>query len=129
MKNVLRFGRKGKLSPRFIEPFEILERVGPIAYLLALPLSLSAVHNVFHVFVLIKYVADSSHVVDYEPLLLNKNSSYEEKHVQILVSKVKTWRNREIGLVKVLWQNHQFEEAMWERENEMRLKYPKLLQY
>ena len=78
MKGVLRFGRKGKLSPRFIGPLEILERVGPVAYHLTLPPSLSAVHNVFHVSMLNKYVVDPSHVVDYEPLQLNENLSYEK---------------------------------------------------
>ena len=64
MKGILRFGRKGKLSPRFIGPFEILERVGPVAYKLALPPSLSSVHDVFHVSMLRKYIPDPTHVID-----------------------------------------------------------------
>ncbi|KAL0549937.1 hypothetical protein IC582_014432 [Cucumis melo] len=72
MKGVLRFEKKGKLSPRFIGPFEILERIFPVAYRLALPSSLSAIHNVFHVSMLRKYMEDPSHVVDYEPLALMK---------------------------------------------------------
>ncbi|TYK02180.1 ty3-gypsy retrotransposon protein [Cucumis melo var. makuwa] len=68
MKGVLRFERRGKLSPRFVGPFEILERIGPVAYRLALPPSLSAVQDVFYVSMLRKYVSDPSHVVDYEPL-------------------------------------------------------------
>ena len=68
MKGVLRFGRKSKLSPRFIGPFEILERIGPVAYRLALPPSLSMVHNMFHVSVLRKYMANPTHVIEYEPL-------------------------------------------------------------
>jgi len=128
MKGVLRFGKKGKLSPRFIGPFEILERVGPVAYRLALPPSLSAVHNVFHVSMLRKYIADPSHVIDFEPLQLSKDLSYEEKPVQILAREVKVLRNREIALVKVLWQNHLREEATWEREDEMRAKHPELFQ-
>ncbi|KAL0543735.1 hypothetical protein IC582_018839 [Cucumis melo] len=68
MKGVLRFERRGKLSPCFVGPFEILERIGPVAYRLALPPSLSTVHDVFHVSMLRKYVPDPSHVVDYEPL-------------------------------------------------------------
>ncbi|KAL0534504.1 hypothetical protein IC582_028795 [Cucumis melo] len=67
MKGVLRFERRGKLSPRFVGPFEILERIGPVAYCLAFPPSLSAVHDVFHVSMLRKYVSDPSNVVDYEP--------------------------------------------------------------
>ncbi|XP_038891718.1 uncharacterized protein LOC120081116 [Benincasa hispida] len=103
MKGILRFGRKGKLSPRFIGPFEILERVDPIAYRLALPPALSSVHNVFHVSMLRKYVADPSHVVDYEPLQLNDNLSYEERPIEILAREVKTLRRRETAFVKVLW--------------------------
>ncbi|XP_038882343.1 uncharacterized protein LOC120073598 [Benincasa hispida] len=128
MKGVLRFGRRDKLNPRFIEPFEILERVGTVAYWLALPPSLSIVHNVFHVFMLRKYVADSSHVVDYEPFHLNENLSYEEEPIQILAREVIVFRNKEIALVKVLWQNHQFEEATWEREDNMRAHCPELFQ-
>ena len=76
MKGVMHFEKKGKLSPRFVGPFEILERVGVVAYRLALPPSLSAVHNVFHVSMLRKYVADTSHVVDYEPLEIDEHLSY-----------------------------------------------------
>ena len=63
-KGVVRFGKRGKLSPRYIRPFEVLERVGTVAYWLALPLSLSSVHVVFHVFMLRKYTPDLTHVVD-----------------------------------------------------------------
>ncbi|KAA0037243.1 pol protein [Cucumis melo var. makuwa] len=68
MKRVLRFEKKGKLSPRFVRPFEILERIGPIAYRLVLPPSFSAVYDVLHVSMLRRYVADPTHVVDFEPL-------------------------------------------------------------
>ena len=68
MMSVMRFGRKGKLSPRFVGPFEILERVGTLAYKVALPPSLSKVHNVFHVSTLRKYIYDPSHVVELEPI-------------------------------------------------------------
>ena len=82
---------------------------------MALLLSLSTVHNVFHLSMLRKYVADPSHMVDYEPLQLNENLRYEEKPAQILARKVKALRNLEIALVKVLRYNHQFVEAMWNR--------------
>ncbi|KAA0032883.1 pol protein [Cucumis melo var. makuwa] len=78
MKGVLRFEKKGKLSPRFVGPFEILERIGPVAYRLALPPSFSAVHDVFHVSMMRRYVADPTHVVDFEPLQVSENLSYEE---------------------------------------------------
>ncbi|KAA0043069.1 pol protein [Cucumis melo var. makuwa] len=84
MRGVLHFEKKGKLSPRFVGPFEILERIGPVAYRLALPPSLSTVHDVFHVSMLRKYVSDPSHVVDYEPLEIDENLSYTEQPVEVL---------------------------------------------
>ncbi|KAL0537361.1 hypothetical protein IC582_026339 [Cucumis melo] len=128
MRGVLRFERRGKLSPRFVGPFEILERIGPVAYRLALPPSLSTVHDVFHVSMLRKYVPDPSHVVDYEPLEIDENLSYAEQPVEVLAKEVKTLRNKEISLVKVLWRNHRVEEATWEREDDMRSRYPELFE-
>ncbi|KAL4023841.1 hypothetical protein IC575_017609 [Cucumis melo] len=128
MKGVLRFERRGKLSPRFVGPFEILERIGLVAYRLALPPSLSAVHDVFHVSMLRKYVPDPSHVVDYEPLEIDENLSYVEQPVEVLAREVKTLRNKQIPLVKVLWRNHRVEEATWEREDDMRSRYPDLFE-
>ncbi|KAL0544043.1 hypothetical protein IC582_019154 [Cucumis melo] len=128
MKGVLRFERRGKLSPRFVGPFEILERIGPVAYRLALPPSLSTVHNVFHVSMLRKYVPDPSHVVDYVPLEIDENLSYVEQPVEVLAREVKTLRNKQIPLVKVLWRNHRVEEATWEREDDMRSRYPELFE-
>ncbi|KAL0560329.1 hypothetical protein IC582_000730 [Cucumis melo] len=100
MRGVLRFERRGKLSPRFVGPFEILERIGPVAYRLALPPSLSTVHDVFHVSMLRKYVPDPSHVVDYEPLEIDENLSYIEQPVEVLAREVKTLRNKEIPWLK-----------------------------
>ncbi|KAL0544935.1 hypothetical protein IC582_020065 [Cucumis melo] len=128
MRGVLRFERRGKLSPRFVGPFEILERIGPVAYRLALPPSLSTVHDVFHVSMLRKYVPNPSHVVDYEPLEIDENLSYVERPVEVLAREVKTLRNKEIPLVKVLWRNHRVEEATWEREDDMRSRYPELFE-
>ncbi|KAL0559480.1 hypothetical protein IC582_004091 [Cucumis melo] len=128
MRGVVRFERRGKLSPRFVGPFEILERIGPVAYRLALPPSLSTVHDVFHVSMLRKYVPDPSHVVDYEPLEIDENLSYVEQPVEVLAREVKTLRNKEIPLVKVLWRNHRVEEATWEREDDMRSRYPELFE-
>jgi hypothetical protein len=68
MKGVTRFGKKGKLKPCYIEPFEILERVGPVAYHLALYPELANIHNIFHVSMLRKYIPDPSHIIKYEPL-------------------------------------------------------------
>ncbi|KAL5542399.1 hypothetical protein UlMin_010109 [Ulmus minor] len=103
MKGVMRFGKKGKLSPRYIGPFEILERIGKVAYKLALPSELSTVHNVFHVSMLRKYISDPSHVLESEPIEIREDLTYEEQPVQILDRKDKALRNKVIPLVKVLW--------------------------
>ncbi|TYK09567.1 pol protein [Cucumis melo var. makuwa] len=128
MKGVLRFEKKGKLSPRFVGLFEIQKRIGSVAYRLAVPPSFSAVHDVFHVSMLRRYVADPMHVVDFEPLQISENLSYEEQPAEILAREVKKLRNREISLVKVLWRNHGVEEATWEREEDMRTQYPELFE-
>ena len=125
-KGVIRFGKKRKLSPCFMGPFEVLERVGAVAYRLALPPRLAEVHNVFHVSMLRKYVQSPSHVIDYEPLVVREDMTYEEQPVEILDMMDKTLRNKIVSLVKVLWHNHSVEEATWEREEEMREKYPHL---
>ncbi|GAV77734.1 Chromo domain-containing protein [Cephalotus follicularis] len=122
----MRFGKKGKLTPRFIGPFEILERVGAVAYRLALPPSLADVHNVFHVSMLRKYHPDPSHVLQWEPLELRTDLSFEEIPIRILDRRIKQLRSKTIPLVKVLWQYHGVEEATWEREDDMQAKYPQL---
>ena len=124
MRGVKRFGVKGKLSPRFIGPFEVLDRIGEVAYRLAMSPSLSAVHNVFHVSMLRKYVSDPSHVLSYENLELDEDLSYEEKPVQILDRKEKVLRTKTIALVKVLWRTSKSEEAPWELESDMRERFP-----
>ena len=117
---------KGKLSPRFIGPFEILERIGQVAYRLALPPALSAVHDVFHVSALRRYVSDETHVLSYEDLVLDETLSYEEQPVKILDRKDKILRNKTIPLVKVLWRNSKVEEATWELESVMQSQHPEL---
>lgn len=128
MKGVMRFGKKGKLSPKFIGPYEILARVGKVAYRLDLPNNLERVHNVFHVSQLRRYVPDESHVLEPENVEIDETLSYEEKPVQILDRKVRSTRNKDIRIVKVLWRNQNTEEATWEAEDAMRLKYPELFQ-
>ncbi|XP_022157418.1 uncharacterized protein LOC111024119 [Momordica charantia] len=128
MKGILRFGKKGKLSARFIGPFEILERIDRVAYRLALPPSLAAVHNVFHVSMLRRYIHDPSHVLDPEPLQLDESLCYEVVPVKILAGETKLLRNRTIRLVMVLWRNHQVDEATWEREDDIKARYPELLE-
>ncbi|XP_038882279.1 uncharacterized protein LOC120073511 [Benincasa hispida] len=125
-KGILRFNRKGKLSPRYIRPYEIIERVGPMAYRLNLPPELSRIHDVFHMEIFRKYVPDPTHVLSEQPVQLKENLSYEEEPVEILDKKEQVLRNKTIPLVKVLWQNHNMEEATWEAEEKIRNKYPQL---
>ncbi|XP_073049550.1 uncharacterized protein [Primulina eburnea] len=122
----VRFGKKSKLSPRFIGPYEILERVGDLAYRLALPPALSGVHDVFHVSMLRKYHPDTSHVLPPDEVELDQTLSYIERPIQILDRKDKQLRNKLIPLIKVQWNRHGVEEATWELEDKMRQKYPEL---
>ena len=125
-KKVMRFGKKGKLSPRFIGPYEVIEKVGPVAYRLALPPELEKIHSVFHVSMLRRYRSDPSHVVSSETIELRPDLTYEEEPVEILAREVKELRNKKILLVKVLWRNHKTEEVTWESEETMRQQYPQL---
>ncbi|XP_057540678.1 uncharacterized protein LOC130818528 [Amaranthus tricolor] len=122
----MRFGKKGKLSPKFIGPYEVTEKVGKVAYRLALPNELGKVHDVFHISQLQRYIPDKSHVLDPEPLDLDENLSYEEKPIKIIDSKVRSTRRKDIKMVKVLWANQRTQEATWETEVSMREKYPHL---
>ncbi|PRQ43373.1 putative nucleotidyltransferase, Ribonuclease H [Rosa chinensis] len=125
-KGVVRFGKRGKLSPRYIGPYEIVERIGLVAYRLALPPQLSQVDDVFHVSMLRKYIIDPSHVLPDQPITLTEDLTYEEEPVQILDCREQVLRSKVISLVKVLWRNHLIEEATWEPEDQMRQQYPHL---
>ncbi|XP_049364539.1 uncharacterized protein LOC125829347 [Solanum verrucosum] len=125
-KKIMRFGQKGKLSPRFIGPYEVLERVRPVAYKLALPPELEKIHNVFHVSMLRRYRSDPSHVLLVESIEVNPDLTYDEEPILIQAREVKQLRNKRIPLVKVLWRNHSGKEATWEREEDMRTQYPHL---
>ncbi|KAA3483709.1 DNA/RNA polymerases superfamily protein [Gossypium australe] len=118
-QKVLRFGRKGKLSPRFIGPYEIIEIVGPVAYRLALPFELEKIHNVFHVSMLRQCRSDPSH----------PNLTYSEELVKILAWEVQKLRNKLVLLVKVLWHRHGTKEATWETEELMKLQYLNLFSH
>ena len=98
----MRFGKKGKLSPRYVWSFEIIERIGDVAYRLALPPALSKLHDVFHVSMLKKYLHDPSHVLSYESLDVDPKLTYEERPVRILDRKDKVLRNKIVSMVKVL---------------------------
>nr|XP_028954165.1 uncharacterized protein LOC114823032 [Malus domestica] len=125
-KGVVRFEKKGKLSPRYIGSYMITEQVSKVAYRLELPLELSKVHDVFHVSMLRHYVSDHSHVIPPQPLEINLDLTYDEKPVTILDWKDKELRNKTVHLVKVLWRNRSVEEATWETEDQMREIYQRL---
>ncbi|KAL4355384.1 hypothetical protein GQ457_06G011820 [Hibiscus cannabinus] len=101
-KKVLRFGKKGKLSPRYIGPFEVLDKVGPVAYRLVLPPKFDKIHNVFLVSMIRKYRSDPSHVLEAEEVELNLDLTYEEEPVMILDREVKRLQNKNVSLVKIL---------------------------
>ena len=123
-RGVVRFGKRGKLSPRFIGPFEILERIGTIAYRLALPPSMSGVHEVFHVSILRRYAPDPAHVVDWGQIEIDTDETFKERPVCIVDSRERVLRRKTVRLVRVLWQHCGVEESTWEREDTMRATYP-----
>ncbi|KAI3748391.1 hypothetical protein L6452_11427 [Arctium lappa] len=125
-KGVVRFGKRGKLSPRYIGPYKIIKRVGEVAYKLELPEELQGIHNTFHVSNLRKCLADESTEVTLKDVKVDKTLSYIEEPEAIVDRKVRKLRNKEITLVKVQWRHHKGPEATWEPEKEMRLKYPHL---
>ncbi|GKB53893.1 putative nucleotidyltransferase, ribonuclease H [Tanacetum coccineum] len=122
-KGVHCFGIKGKLIPRFIGPFEVLERVGEVAYRLTLPLTLSHVHNVFHVSTLQGYNYHPLHVVEYPLDKIREDLSCEEESEAILAHEERIMRRKTIPFVKVLWKNHSERKATWELEESIRERY------
>ena len=128
MKGVMRFGKRGKLTLRYIGPFEILNRIGNVSYRLALPPNLNHVHPVFHLSMLKKYIPHPSHALPIQEVTIEEDLSYEEKLVAVLDKQVRRLRNKEISMIKVQWQRHSIEECTWETEQAMKDKYPQLFQ-
>nr|GFC03314.1 hypothetical protein [Tanacetum cinerariifolium] len=126
-RGVRRFGIKGKLSPRFIGPFEILDRVGEVSYYLALPPQLSHVHNVFHVSLLRGYKYHPLHVISYPLDQIRANLSYVEEPEAILDRQDRVMRKKTIHFVKIIWRNHREREATWETKESIRTSYPHFL--
>ena len=127
-RGVVRFGKRGKLAPRYIGPFKILERVGIVTYRLALPPSLSGVDEVFHVSMLQKYTPDPAHVVDWGGIAVDTNGTFEKGLVHIFDSRDQVLRRKTMRLVKVLWRHRGVEEATSEHEDTMRDTYPFLFE-
>ncbi|XP_076923350.1 uncharacterized protein LOC143585447 [Bidens hawaiensis] len=125
-KGAIRFGKKGKLIPRYIGPFEVLERIGAVAYLLKLPLELGNIHDIFHVSNLSKCVADESLVIPHEELKLDEKLNFVEEPLEVVDRQVKKLRRRQIPIVKIRWNSKRGREFMWEIEDDAKRKYPHL---
>ena len=117
-----------KVEPSLHRPNEIIQRIGPIVYRLALPPELSRVHDIFHVSMLQKYIPDPSHVLDAELVQMTVDLTYKVEPIQIIDRKQHVLRNKTISLVKVMWKGHTTEEATWKHEEQMRTHHPYLFQ-
>ncbi|GKD02265.1 putative reverse transcriptase domain-containing protein [Tanacetum coccineum] len=125
-KGVVRFGKKGKLAPRYIGPFEILERIGLVAYRSRLPEELSNVHDTFHVSNLKKCLADANLHVPLDKIKVDKTHHFVKEPLEIMDREIKKLKRRKIALVKVRWNLKRGPEFTWEHEDQMRIKYPQL---
>ncbi|GKC49780.1 hypothetical protein Tco_1072525 [Tanacetum coccineum] len=125
-KGFVRFGKRGKLNPRYVGPFKVLEKVGEVAYKLELPQELSRVYNTFHVSNLKKFHADEPLAVLLDGLHFDDKLQFVEEPVEILDREVKRLKRRGIPLVKVRWNSRRGPEFTWECEDQFRKKYPHL---
>jgi hypothetical protein len=123
MQGVVRFDNKGKLNPMYVKPFKVLNCVSPLTYNVDLPHNLAGINDVFHISQLRKCVHDPWHVISYESIDIQANLTYKELPVQVLDRKKQQLMIKTIPFVKVLWQNHNVEEASWKLEQEMRDQY------
>ncbi|GKD74634.1 hypothetical protein Tco_1332916 [Tanacetum coccineum] len=123
-KDVVRFRKKGKLAPRYVGPFEILERIGLVAYRLRLPEELNGVHDTFHVSNPKKCLADANLHVTLDEIKVDKTLRFVEEPVEIMDREIKKLKRRKIALVKVRWNSKRGPEFTWEHEDHIRIKYP-----
>ncbi|GKD00764.1 hypothetical protein Tco_1171038 [Tanacetum coccineum] len=123
-KGVVRFRKKGKLAPRYVGPFEILERIGLVAYRLRLLEELSSVHDTFHVSNLKKCLADANLHVPLDEIKVDKTLCFVEEPVEIMDREIRKFKCRKVVLVKVRWNSKRGPEFTWEHEDQMRIKYP-----
>ena len=126
-KGVQRFGIKGKLAPRYIVPYPIVEKCGPVAYRLDLPANLSAIHNIFHVSQLRKCLRVPTETVDSDSIQLESDLTYPEHPIKIIDRKDRVTRRTTNSFYRVQWSNHSKDEATWEKEEFLRSKYPDFL--
>nr|GFA94633.1 putative reverse transcriptase domain-containing protein [Tanacetum cinerariifolium] len=125
-KGVVHFGKRGKLNPRYVGPFKVIERVGSVAYKLELPEELSRVHNTFHVSNLKKCYANEPLAVLLDGLHFDDKLQFVEEPVEIMDHEVKRLRNSHVLIVKVRWNSRRGPEFTWEREDQFKKKYPHL---
>ncbi|GJW15135.1 putative reverse transcriptase domain-containing protein [Tanacetum coccineum] len=126
LKGMVRFLKKGKLAPRYVGPFEIIERVGPVAYRLRLPEELSSVHDTFHVSNLKKCLADANLHVPLDEIKIDKTLRFVEEPIEIIDREVKSLKRSKIPIVKFRWNSKRGPAFTWEREDHMKAKYPRL---
>jgi hypothetical protein len=126
IRGIKRFGVKGKLAPRYIGPYQIQARRGEVAYQLSLPEILSAVHDVFHMSQLKKCLRVPEEQFPIEDLEVQEDLTYIEKPTQILETTDRVTRRSTIRMCKVKWGHHSEEEVTWEREDDLKAKYPEL---
>nr|XP_009760880.1 PREDICTED: uncharacterized protein LOC104213143 [Nicotiana sylvestris] len=124
-KGVMRFGKKGKLSPRYVGPYQV-QRIGRVAYKLDLPPELETIHPVIHISMLRNFLGDPSCISPIEDLDVFENLSYEEIPVVILDRQIRKLRTKEVASVKVFWRSNNVEEMTWEAEEDMKSRYPHL---
>nr|GEX78256.1 reverse transcriptase domain-containing protein [Tanacetum cinerariifolium] len=122
-KGVVHFGKKGKLAPRFVGPFEIIKKVGPVTYRLDFLEELNGVHDTFHVSNHKKCLADPTLQVPLDEIRVNSKLNFMEKPVEILEQEFKKLKRSIINIVKVWWNSKRRPESMWESEDQMKLKY------
>ncbi|KAK1424318.1 hypothetical protein QVD17_19645 [Tagetes erecta] len=125
-KGVIRFRKRGKLSPRFIGPFKIIARVGQVAYRLELSDELSGIHNTFHVSYLRKCLTDETAYVPLDEIEIDSKLNYVARPITILDRKVKNLINKYVVQVKVKWEHRKGSDTTWESKEEMMKYYPYL---
>jgi hypothetical protein len=127
MKGVSHFGIKGKLAPRYIGPFPIIERYGPVAYRLQLPETFSAVHNVFHVSQLKRCLRVPDRIIEVTDVTLEPDLTYSEHPIRVLDQKDRVTRRRTLKFDKIQWNQHTEDEATWETQDFLEKNFPGFL--